>query len=265
LQPSCYCPNGPRLFRRDTKVCARKTRALITQLTTERMDAINIDTALDDLATKIMTTADAETGETFGTEEMVDQVAIFFLAGHETSASALAWALYLMTRFPEWQEKVADEPHILTSDQFGLIFKLRISRDVFRETLRLYPSVPMMVREASYPKQCRDCEVKGGNQTVISPWHLHRHERLWDNPNGFDPTQWGTENGRKCQRDAYILVSAGSRVCTGASFTMFKGILILSRILRDFRVELLDEEPPVPVANLTVRSCDGIRLRIVRR
>ena len=255
----------PRLFRRDTKVSARKIRALITQLTTERMDAIATGTAPDDLATKIMTTADPETGETFDTEEMVDQVAIFFLAGHETSASALAWALYLMARFPEWQEKVADEAQVLTSDQFGLISKLRISRDVFRETLRLYPPVPMMVREVSCPEQFRDREVKVGSKAVISPWHLHRHERLWDNPDGFDPTRWGTENGRKCQRDAFIPFSAGSRVCTGAGFAMVEGVLILSRILRDFRVELVDEEPPVPVAHLTVRSRDGIRLRIVCR
>jgi cytochrome P450 len=255
----------PRLFRRDTKVSARKIRALITLLTTERMDAINTGTAPDDLATKIMTTADPETGETFDTEEMVDQVAIFFLAGHETSASALAWALYLMARFPEWQEKVADEAQVLTFDQFGLISKLRISRDVFRETLRLYPPVPMMVRETSCPEQFRDREVKVGSQAVISPWHLHRHERLWDNPDGFDPTRWGTENGRKCQRDAFIPFSAGSRVCTGAGFAMVEGVLILSRILRDFRVKLVDEEPPVPVAHLTVRSRDGILLRIVRR
>ena len=160
---------------------------------------------------------------------------------------------------------MADEAQVLTSDQFGLISKLRISRDVFRETLRLYPPVPMMVREASCPEQFRDREVKVGSQAVISPWHLHRHERLWDNPDGFDPTRWGTENGRKCQRDAFIPFSAGSRVCTGAGFAMVEGVLILSRILRDFRVELVDEEPPVPVAHLTVRSRDGIRLRIVRR
>jgi cytochrome P450 len=73
----------------------------------------------DDLATKIMTTADPETGERFETEEMVDQVVIFFLAGHETSASALAWALYLMARYPEWQDKLAQEAKQLTHGDFG--------------------------------------------------------------------------------------------------------------------------------------------------
>jgi cytochrome P450 len=255
----------PRLFRRDTKVSAKTIRALITQLTTQRMEAIEDGTAPQDLATKIMTTADPETGERFETEEMVDQVAIFFLAGHETSASALAWALYLMARYPDWQERVAAEAQILTNDDFGLISKLRISRDVFRETLRLYPPVPMMVRENSCPEHFRERDIPKASQMVISPWHLHRHERLWDNPDGFDPSRWATENGKQCQREAFIPFSAGSRVCTGAGFAMVEGVLILSRILRDFRVELSEDKPPVPVAHLTVRSEDGIRLRIVRR
>jgi cytochrome P450 len=255
----------PRLFRRDTKASARKIRDLITQLTTARMNAIKNGVAPDDLATKIMTTADPETGERFETEEMVDQVAIFFLAGHETSASALAWALYLMAQYPEWQEKLSDEAQHLTHGDFGLVSKLRISRDVFRETLRLYPPVPMMVRENTCPEQFRERDVKQGSQIVISPWHLHRHQRLWDNPDGFDPSRWATENGKQCQRDAFIPFSAGSRVCTGAGFAMVEGPLILSRILRDFRVELTDEKQPIPVAHLTVRSKDGIRLRVVRR
>ena len=143
--------------------------------------------------------------------------------------------------------------------------KLWISRDVFSETLRLYPPVQMMVREASCPQQFRDREVKIGSQVVISPWHLHRHECLWGNSDGFDPTRLVTENGGKCQCDACIPFSAGSRVCTVAGFAMVEAVLIMSRILRDFRVELVDEEPPVPVAHLTVRSRDGIRLSIVRR
>lgn len=255
----------PRFFRTDTKDSARKIRQLIRQLVVERMSAIEAGQAPDDLATKIMTTADPQTGETFGIDEMVDQVAIFFLAGHETSASALAWALYLMARYPEWQDKLADEAQVLSDDSFALASKLRISRDVFRETLRLYPPVPMMVRENSCPEQFRNRDVKPKSQIVISPWHLHRHERLWDDPDGFDPSRWATENGKQCQRDAFIPFSTGSRVCPGAGFAMVEGPLLLSRILRDFRVELSGEKPPVPVAHLTVRSKNGIRLRIVRR
>ena len=159
----------PRLFRSDTKASARKISGLITQLTSVRTDAIAAGTAPDDLATKIMTTADPETGERFEAEEMVDQVVIFFLAGHETSASALAWALYLMARYPEWQDKLAQEAKQLTHGDFGLVSKLRVSRDVFRETLRLYPPVPMMVLENTCPEQFRERDVKRGSQIVVKP------------------------------------------------------------------------------------------------
>lgn len=255
----------PRFFRRGTKASAARIRRLITELTQGRMDEIAAGTAPDDLATKIMTTADPVTGERFDTEEMVDQVAIFFLAGHETSASALAWTLYLMATHPEWQDRLAAEAQVLEACDFAVMSKLRLSRDVFREALRLYPPVPMMVRENTCPERFRERDVKPGAQLVLSPWHLHRHERLWDNPDGFDPTRWSTENGQKCQREAYIPFSAGARVCTGAGFAMVEGPLILSRILRDYRVAAVPGKVPVPVAHLTVRSERGIWLRLTRR
>jgi len=255
----------PRFFKGETKRTARDIRALITQLTTRRMAEIIAGTAPDDLATKIMTTADPLTGETFTTEEMVDQVAIFFLAGHETSASALAWTLYLMALYPNWQDRLAQEAQALTGPDFKLVGKLRLSKDVFREALRLYPPVPMMVREAACPETFRERAVPKGAQIVLSPWHLHRHERLWDNPDGFDPTRWGTANGKQCQREAYIPFSAGPRVCTGAGFAMVEGPLILSMLLRSYRFEVVGGRMPVPVAHLTVRAKDGIWLRITPR
>ncbi|MWB77015.1 cytochrome P450 [Pseudooceanicola sp. 216_PA32_1] len=256
----------PRFFRRETRQAARTIRGLITRLCAERAEQIAAGTAPDDLATKIMTTRDPETGELFSTSEMVDQVAIFFLAGHETSASALAWTLYLMALYPDWQEKVAEEARALDDDDsFSAVSRLRVSRDVFREALRLYPPVPMMVREAACPVQFRDREVAKGSQVVLSPWHLHRHERLWERPDDFDPARFGTENGRACLRDAYIPFSAGPRVCTGAGFAMVEGVLILASILRRFRVSPVPGREPVPVAHLTVRSKDGIWLRLEAR
>ena len=255
----------PRLFRRDTKRSAALIRRLITDLTTQRMVEIDAGTAPLDLATKIMTTVDPVEGGAFTTEEMVDQVAIFFLAGHETSASTLAWALYLLAAHPDWQDRLAKEAQQIETCDFAVMSKLRLSRDVFREALRLYPPVPMMVREASCPERFRDRNVKVGSQLVISPWHLHRHERLWDNPDSFDPDRWHTENGQKCQREAYLPFSAGARVCPGAGFAMVEGPLLLSRLLRDFKVEPIEGRVPIPVAHLTVRSKDGIWLRLVRR
>lgn len=254
----------PRFFKSETKKTAAAIRLLITDLTVQRLDQIKADSAPDDLATKIMTTPDPETGETFSLDEMVDQVAIFFLAGHETSASALAWTLYLLAMHPEWQDKLAVEAENLTPD-FGSVPKLRQTRDVFREALRLYPPVPMMVRETTCPEVFRDRPVKPGAQVVLSPWHLHRQERLWDNPDGFDPARWGTENGKTCARDAYMPFSSGPRVCTGAGFAMIEGVLLVSMLVRAFKFEIIEGRLPKPVAHLTVRAKDGIWLRFVPR
>ena len=255
----------PRGHRRRTKATARSIRDLITRLTEARMAEIAAGTAPDDLATKIMTTPDPATGETFTTAEMVDQVAIFFLAGHETSASALAWTLYLVATHPDWQARLAEEAGALDSCDFKVMSKLKLSRDVFREALRLYPPVPMMVRETACPERFRDRDIAPGAQVVISPWHLHRHERLWDNPDGFDPARYGTENGKTCLRDAFIPFSAGQRVCTGAGFAMIEGPLLLAMLVRAYRLSPVEGRPPMPVAHLTVRGRDGIWLKLLPR
>lgn len=255
----------PRFFNRHTRRTAREIRALIAELTRARMRQIEDGTAPDDLATKIMTTVDPDTGDRFSGDEMVDQVAIFFLAGHETSASALGWALYLLAIAPDWQDRVAAEARGWGAGSFSDMNRLRLSRDVFREALRLYPPVPMMVREAGCPERFRDRDVPRGAQIVMSPWHLHRHERLWQRPDEFDPGRWHTENGRQCQRSAYLPFSAGARVCPGAGFAMIEGPLLLSTVLRDIRVEPVAGRVPMPVAHLTVRARDGIWLRLVPR
>jgi len=256
----------PRFHRARTKQTARAIRALITRLTTDRMAQITAGTAPDDLATKIMTTRDPVSGDGFSTGEMVDQVAIFFLAGHETSASALAWALYLLATHPDAQDKVAQEADSFMADpQFARLSTLKFTRDVFREALRLYPPVPMMVRQTSRPEQMRGRTAPKGAQVVLSPWHLHRHTRLWDNPDGFDPTRFGTPNGRTSAREAYIPFSSGARVCTGAGFAMVEGPLLLATVLARWQLSADPQRVPVPVAHLTVRAKDGIWLTLSKR
>ena len=252
----------PRFHRRRTIYDAAAIRLLIRGLTDLRALQIARGEAPDDLATKIMTMRDPVTGKGFDVAEMVDQVAIFFLAGHETSASALAWALYLLATHPDVQARAAAEAAALPEEPaFGDIAKLRLIRDVFRETLRLYPPVPMMVREARCPVEFRGRRVRKGSQIVISPWHLHRHERIWDNPDAFDPDRWSSEAGRAQSRDGYLPFSAGPRVCPGAGFAMAEGPLFLALLLRRFRITAAPGEAPVPVAYLTVRSKSGICLR----
>ena len=256
----------PRFHGRKTKMTARAIRALIAGLTAARAAQIAAGCAPSDLATKIMTTLDPVTGQGFDTDEMVDQVAIFFLAGHETSASALAWALYLLASHPGVQARVADEAVSLgDAPDFAALSQLGFTRDVFREALRLYPPVPMMVRENLRAEDMRGRAVAPGAQIVLSPWHLHRHERIWDNPDGFDPGRWQTVAGKDSARDSFIPFSAGPRACPGAGFAMAEGVLLLAMLIRQFRFSLVEGRVPVPVAHLTVRAKDGIWLTVDRR
>lgn len=254
----------PRGHRRETRRAAAEIRRLIGELTAQRLAEIEAGTAPDDLATKIMTTPDPEDGLRFSVEEMTDQVAIFFLAGHETSASALAWSLYLLARDPAAQGRVAEEAAAFLSDpSFAGLSKLPTTRDVFREALRLYPPVPMMVRETTRPEHFRNRDLPLGAQIVLSPWHLHRHERFWRDPDAFDPARWRDEGVPA--KDTYMPFSAGARVCPGAGFAMAEGAVLLAALVGRFRFETVEGAEPVPVAHLTVRARDGIRLRVERR
>lgn len=246
---------------------AQKIRDLLRELVTERMDRIESGDAPDDLATKIMTTRDPDTGAVFDRDEMVDQVAIFFLAGHETSASALSWGLYCLACDPEAQRDMVDEIEAVVGAgpfEFAHIPKLRFTRDVFREVLRLYPPVPMMVRETVQPERFRDTDIPKGSLCMVSPWHLHRHSRIWDAPDVFDPWRWQDEKTRHCARDAFLPFSKGARVCSGAGFAMLEGVLLLAMIVRGFHLAPT-QHVPVPVAHLTVRAEDGIYLTLVPR
>lgn len=255
----------PRFHRPATKAAAKRIRALIEGLVRDRQILIAAGTAPDDLSTKILMATDPETGDSFDADEMVDQVAIFFLAGHETSASALGWALYLLATHEDVQKEVATEAQAFMADpSFSSLSKLRLTRDVFREALRLYPPVPMMVREAVQEEPLRDRTARRGDQIVLSPWHLHRQTRMWDGPDGFDPGRWQTDAGRESARKAYMPFSAGPRVCTGAGFAMAEGVLLLAAVLAEWRVSPTDTVP-VPEAHLTVRAKDGIWLNLDRR
>jgi cytochrome P450 len=258
----------PKLQGRKTKRTSAAIRALLERLTQDRWAQVQAGTAPDDLATKIMTTKDPQTGETFGPSEMVDQVAIFFLAGHETSASALAWTLYLLAVDQASQDRIAQEAVTAGGDgdiSFSNLSKLAYTRDVFRESLRLYPPVPMMIRETVKKEEFRNRPIKIGSQIVLSPWHLHRHERLWDRPDVFDPGRWATPEGKKCSREAYMPFSSGPRVCSGAGFAMVEGVLLLAMLIRAYKFAVVEGQVPVPVAHLTVRSETGIYLRITPR
>nr|WP_246413709.1 cytochrome P450 [Rubricella aquisinus] len=245
---------------------AAKIRALIHEMVTTRAAEIAEGRAPDDLATRLMSTPDPVEGRCFTPAEMVDQIAIFFLAGHETSASALAWAIWLLAAHPEVQARAAAEalalpPRIEMRDLRAAPFL----RDVFREVLRLYPPVPMMLRQTARATRWRGRAVPRGAMVILSPWHAHRHRRIWQHPDRFDPDRWQDDAQDSARRGAYYPFSAGPRACPGAGFAMMEGVLTLVLILRRFRLDTLDEQPPEPVAHLTLRARDGIYVALAPR
>jgi cytochrome P450 len=255
----------PRYRLPSTRRNGRLIRQRLKQLTDARAALIEKGDAPNDLATKIMTMRDPDTGSSFSAEEMMDQVAIFFLAGHETSASALSWALYLIANNIEIQERIAAEALSLSEvPDFTEMRSLSFTRNVFRETLRLYPPVPMMVRENVRPECFRERKVAKGSLCILSPWHLQRHSKLWENPDVFDPDRWDREETMKVAREAYMPFSSGPRVCTGAGFAMLEGVILLALLVRNFRFRPMSPDP-IPVAHLTVRSENGIWLNVEKR
>ena len=263
--PDWFPRLGPNRWKKGR--AAREIRSLLMRFVEQRRREIDVGNAPVDLATAIMTTSDPVTGDVFDEAEMADQMAIFFLAGHETSASALAWALYLIANCPEVQERMYAEAAPVFDGEPTLsdMRRLSFTRDVFRETLRLYPPVPMMIRETTCPVTMRDKQIDPGSPMIVSCWHMGRHERVWERPHVFDPDRWKTPEGKQSARDAWIPFSTGPRVCTGAAFGMQEGILLLGLLVSRFRFSAVPDKVPEPMAHLTVRSRNGIWLKIERR
>ncbi|MCU0908093.1 MAG: cytochrome P450 [Rhodobacteraceae bacterium] len=261
LHPGALVPFLPRWHGRQARATAATIRDVIARMVAARAGELAAGTAPDDLVTRLMQARDAATGQGFTPGELADQVAIFFLAGHETSAAALSWALWLLATYPEVQDRVAGEAAAFAAAPgFGALASMPATRDVVREALRLYPPVPMMVRQARQAERFRGRRIAAGCQVVISPWHLHRHERLWADPDAFRPDRWGTDAGRASARDAYLPFSAGPRVCPGAGFALTEAAVILAVLLARWRFTVDPARIPVPQAQLTVRARDGIWL-----
>lgn len=220
-----------------------------------------------DILQSLLETKDPEDGSVYTLEELVDQVAMLFLAGHETSASALSWSLFLLSKCPEIQERLHKETCDLLGDrqpEFKDIPRHRQIRNVFRETMRIYPPVGFLTfRKATHNQTLQRHNLPDGSPVVISPWLVHRHRDLWDRPNEFDPDRF--DGGLDQPPCAYIPFGQGPRICIGAAFAMQEAMLILATLTRRYRFEPAPGPDPEPTSRLTIRSLDGISLRVWKR
>jgi len=195
---------------------------------------------------------DPETGNAFSDEQLGDEVATMILAGHETTATALFWTLYLLALDPQTQEQVAAEVKALPAGAAGEIERLKFTRAVIDETVRLYPPVFMIARAAKAADTVAGLAVKPKDVILIAPWLLHRHEKLWHSPNAFIPKRF-MPSAPPPDRFAYLPFGVGARVCIGAHFALVEATLALAKLIGAFRVELIDKAPVMPVGVVTTQ------------
>jgi cytochrome P450 len=195
---------------------------------------------------------DPETGKAFTDEQLGDEVATMILAGHETTATALFWSLYLLAQDPATQDAVAAEVEGVAAGGVLDVERLKFTRAVIDETMRLYPPAYLIARSAYASDTVAGLPVKRDDVILIAPWLLHRHEKLWRDPNAFIPARF-MPPAPPPDRFAYLPFGVGARVCIGAHFALVEATLALARLIGAFRVELLDKTPVMPVGVVTTQ------------
>jgi cytochrome P450 len=254
-----------------SRQAAREIRRLLEALVRPRYDARRRGEAHshNDILASFLDAVDPQTGRPFAFDELVNQVAMLFLAGHETSASALTWACYLLAHSPEVQDRMHAEVVQVLGDrtpETGDMKQLTLTWNVFREALRLFPPVGFFAREAATACPMRDKQVPAGATVVVSPWLIQRHRQWWDRPDEFDPDRHAREESREGLRNAYLPFGMGPRVCMGAAFALQEAALILSGLMRHWRLEPVPGSgPALPVGRLTIRPAGGLKLKLRRR
>lgn len=205
--------------------------------------------------------------QSFSREELIDQICMLFLAGHETSSAALSWAIYLIGNDLDIQNQIFAEVEEHCRDGISVddINKLKYTSSVFHETLRLFPPVSFFMREATEDHILYDKFVKKGALIVISPWLMHRHRKMWNMPDAFCPERFNKQENKKTISQCYLPFSKGQRVCPGAGFAKQEAILILATIVKSFIVTSDKLHVPIPSGKITLRPKNGVMVKFTPR
>jgi len=226
------------------------------------------DRGVDDIVSAIVAARDPETGAGFSREELVDQIGVFFLAGHETTASVLTWVFFILSVRPDVMTRLRREVDAVVGTgpvEFAHVKQLAFTRSVFREALRLYPPITFIPRVAAEATRIGEFNVKKGAMIMVSPWTAHRNELLWEHADRFDPDRFDRTSGRDADRGVFMSFGLGPRICVGAAFATIESGLIMARLARRFDFSIADAASVRPVARLTTRPaqelCCRVRLR----
>jgi cytochrome P450 len=240
--------------------------ASVDRLLTERGRAP--DAEPKDLLARLIAARDTETGGGMTAQEVRDQVVTIFMAGHETTAQALAWTWYLLSQHPGAEAKLhAELASVLEgrTPRHEDVANLPYARMVLEEAMRLYPPAHTLGRQPIAADEVSGHRIPAGSTVLIVPWMLHRKPSLWERPDRFEPERFSPERAAARPRFTYLPFGAGPRICIGAAFAMEEGILILATIAQRYRLRLKPGHPVEPQGLITIRPRYGLPMILERR
>jgi cytochrome P450 len=261
---------GPRRIKRTVDAIRAQFKSMdsaIYRLIGER-EKIR-DEAPKDFLTRLVAAKDPDDGAGLSASEVRDEVITIFMAGHETTAVTMTWVWYLLSQHPAEEAKLHEELDAVLGSRTPTVEdlpNLAYARMIIEEAMRVYPPAPgLSVRQAKEADEVCGFKVSPGMQILISPWILHRHRRLWDEPERFDPTRFSKEASDKRPRFSYLPFGGGPRVCIGATLAMTEATLILAVLAQRFRLRLKEPQEVKLQARITLRPKDRLMMILERR
>ena len=252
---TAFLPNNPR--KRFIEGLVSPTKRQLDHFARRIIEEAERKGGETTLISRLMAASQREDGEALTAERIRDEVATFLLAGHETTATTLSWAMYLLTLHPEWQERLHEEVRdvaggrSLTAED---VPSLTLTRAVVDETLRLYPVVANLMRRSEKETELLpDLTVPVGKTILISPWLLHRHELHWREPHRFDPLRFTGDEAAARPRHIYMPFGGGPRICIGTGFAILEAVLILATFMQHARVHITNADRVMPQARIVLR------------
>lgn len=221
----------------------------------------------DDSVIGALLTATDDEGRLLDRAAVRNEVATLFMAGHETTANTLSWAWYLLSQSPRVETELHAELDAVLGDRppcLADLPNLTYARAIIEETLRLYPPVPLLAREAGRDEELRGRKVRAGSLILVVPWLLHRHRRYWSDPDSFIPERF-LPGAPAPDKYVYVPFSLGPRVCPGLSFGLAEAVLCLAALAQTFQLRLRADTVVEPVCRLTLRPGSALPMTLHRR
>lgn len=247
-------------------LAARQMRRAVGRIITRRRALAEAGPAIEgDLLGRLLAARHPDTGAPMDDERLIDNLLTLLEAGHETTARALSWTLYLLARAPEWQERVRAEVEDVTDGTPvgpDHIDRLAITERVIKEAMRLYPPAPVVARSPTRAIEIRGWELAADSEIVIPIFAVHRHRALWDDPDRFDPDRFLPERERGYSRTQYMPFGAGQRICLGQAFAMIEAKALLATFVRAARFDWDGHHLPEPVSRITLKPKGGMPLLV---